>query len=68
MPYPELLDRLLELALERHAAERQLPPLSSRSRPGIPGVRGREPCCYFFRLSSLITALPPSGSSEIQSR
>ncbi len=48
---PQLLDRLLELALERHAEERRNTGTS-----------------YCFSASSLIVTLPPSGSSEIQSR
>ena len=41
-----------------------------RSRPSrLLRASGREPsAAYFFRLSSRITAFPPSGSSEIQTR
>ena len=58
LAYPALLDRLLELALERHARGAPLPALMPSGGSQL----------YRFSASSLIDTLPSSGSFEIQSR
>ena len=57
VPYPELLDRLLELALERHAKNAA----SGISRPGISGAGGVR-----LRLSSLQAQLLDDGLAALR--
>ena len=68
IPYSELLDRLVGLALERHREQRRLPVLM-RWGPRQPPRTGRCAAeAQRFRLSSWMRALPPSGSVVIQTR
>ena len=51
VPYPELLDRLLGLAIERHDAERRYRHYATAAAQTSAGLRARGPGCvrHFFR-------------------